>query len=145
MKCFKSILSYSITILSVIFISIYLISIVQIKGSYMEPLINDDDVLFLSKFHYKVFDIKVGDIVMVKTKEFGNQIKKVVALPGEEIKIEDQTVFSSIEITTQIIPDDTYLLENNNELNTNIELINIDDIIGKCLFTFWPLKNIGFL
>ena len=52
-----------LVIVVILFLMIYVVSVTQVVGSSMSPTLNDEEVLILNKFNYRVFDIKRGDIV----------------------------------------------------------------------------------
>ena len=82
----------------------FLYSILVVRGVSMEPNFNDGDVLIVDKLSYQINTPERGDVVAMffpgeTSKKF---IKRVIALPNELVKIEDNKVF----IDGKIIPED---------------------------------------
>lgn len=85
----------------------------QVKGASMENTFHSGEYIFTSKVTYKFRQIKKGDVVIFKSPK-NNEIeliKRVIALPGDTIKIEGTDVFvNNIKISEPYIKDNTYVI-----------------------------------
>ena len=74
-----------------IVVMIFLYQPVKVEGTSMNPLLSDQERIFINKFVYRFEPIERGDVVVFwypldRSKSF---IKRVVGLPGETIEIRD--------------------------------------------------------
>lgn len=65
-----------------------------VQGRSMEPTFHSQDYLVVDKVSYRIGEPARGDIVVFKSPEdmSQNYIKRVIGLPGETIRIENQRV-----------------------------------------------------
>ena len=75
------------------FIIIFLYQPVRVEGTCMLPILEDQDRLFINKLAYRVGEIHRGDVVVFQyphdqTKSY---IKRVIALPGDRLRIDHGT------------------------------------------------------
>src|ERR1700685_4506526 len=78
-----------------IVIMIFLYQPVKVEGTSMNPLLSDQERIFINKFVYRFEPIDRGDVVVFwypldRSKSF---IKRVVGLPGETLEIRDGRVY----------------------------------------------------
>ena len=83
MKIFKEVASYAAIILVVILIRIFVVTPVRVEGPSMNPNLTDGDILIEKKFDKS---IERYDIVVIDYKK-EKLVKRVIALPGETIRI----------------------------------------------------------
>ena len=76
---------YIITILCIAVVFIFVVSFQPIAGNSMFPTLQEGNVVLVSKFSYHFIKIKRNDIVTV-TVNGKSYVKRVVGLPGEDIK-----------------------------------------------------------
>lgn len=159
---------YILTIIAVLFIVIYVVSVQQIMGPSMKPTLNNGDIVLLNKFQYRLFDIKRNQIIALNYKDTKYMVKRVIGLPGEKIEFKDNTLyindkaytepfiknvktndFSLKDIGYDVIPDDMYLVLGDNRENSmdgrDFGLISKKDIIGKASIRIWPLNKIKII
>ena len=55
----KDTFKYILTVVVVLVIIIYVVSIQQVVGPSMSPTLNSGDILILNKLNYKIFEIKL--------------------------------------------------------------------------------------
>lgn len=148
----------------------YAVQTVHVLGSSMIDTLHDNDLLVASKISYKLHQPQRGDIIVFKPPDELSRdfIKRVIALPGERIRIVNSVVYINGKVLNE-----PYLPEKwtyNNTLNGGSEMqlgpgqyfvmgdnrnhssdsrvfgaISIDSILGKAEFRIWPLDEIGFL
>ena len=143
-----------------------------VDGSSMEPNLHDGDYLIMSKQSYGILggEPEYGDVVVVHThlKDEKNHekliIKRVIGLPGDEITIENGTVYvngqaqddsyTKDQVTNGIIeglivPEGSIFCLGDNRLNSkdsraaDVGCISEDDIVGKVVLRLLPLNKLG--
>lgn len=169
----KEWLSYIIIIAVIILVRSFIITPIIVKGASMEPNLEDNEVLFLSKISYKVHEIERFDIVVVDTGD-DLIIKRVIGLPGENIEYKDNILYVNGEEVEDPypknktydfdledicrrgqdncvtkIPEDKYLvLGDNRTISADSRakgLFDIEQIEGKVVFRLWPITRIGII
>lgn len=157
-------LPYLIILLVVILLKIFIITTVKVNGPSMENNLMPNDIILLDKISYKFTNIKRFDVVVIK---YGNEkiIKRVIGLPGEHIKYEDNQLYvndKKVEdkynngktadfdlnyLYLETIPKDCYLVLGDNRGisldGRKIGVIKKKDIIGKAMFTIFPFNHFG--
>lgn len=104
---------FNISMLFSIFVLFYLFIAepVQIKGQAMAPNYLNNQYYLVNKITYIFFSPKRGDVVIFTHPENNKKLyfKRIVGLPGEEIKIENGKVYINNEILQeQYLPQNTY-------------------------------------
>ncbi len=87
-------------IVGVLLFKAFIMTPVQVEGDSMEPTLNEGDVLILNKVSYKIHGIKRFSIVVVDNNGT-NLIKRVIGLPGETVKVEDNKLYINGEYVEQ--------------------------------------------
>lgn len=155
-----------------IFLFVYLLILQphKIKGASMEPNFHDGEYLLTDKVSYRLGEPTRGDVVVFKAPptykdEF---IKRIIGLPGEEVKIENGSVFiNGRELDEQYLPEGTrvvpgsfstegqtitvptgsyYVLGDNRDHSLdsrNIGPIDRQYITGRAWFVYWPVSDVG--
>ena len=135
----------------------------------MYPTLEEDDYLIINKIAYKIGEPKLGDIIVFSTnltQEDGSKkdlVKRVIAVPGDKIKIQDSNVYlngkqinepyihdaytdGNIDIT---VPDGKLFAMGDNRENSldsryeQVGLVNEKDIMGKVVVRLFPFNKIG--
>lgn len=122
----KELIIYGSIILAIILIRTFVITPVRVNGSSMYSTLKDGEIMILNKLDYKLHDIERFDIVVVKTDE-KKIIKRVIGLPGETLKYEDNTLY----INDKKI-DEPYLKDATEDFN--ITSLGYDKIPNDCYF-----------
>ncbi len=165
---FRDSFKYIIVIVIVFVLALYVVSFSQVVGPSMEPTHQDGEVMFLSKMHYTFFEVKRNDVIALESEGVRMLIKRVIGLPGESIEYKDNKLYingeafkeniypdmvtddfnlSELPGEYETIPEDMYLVLGDNRGDSydsrNFGLVPIEDIMGKCVFTIWPLSSLG--
>jgi len=151
----------------------FLIQPFYVKGASMEPNFHDSEYLIIDELSYRFKPPTRGQVVVFRYPKNPQEyfIKRVVALPGEKIQIEDGQVmiyndehpeglilseaylpddlvtFDSVESLTTIGPDEYYVLGDNRGASKDSRSfgpVNKSFITGKVLFRGWPFSKITF-
>lgn len=165
MKKLKEILPYIIVIICVILLRHFVVTPIQVVGTSMKPNLIDGELMLLNKITYKFNDIKRFDIVVVDHHD-EQIIKRVIGLPGEKVKYEDNKLYvngklikeyfktngetSDYNITESgytTIPKGMYFVVGDNRINSAdsriIGLIEENMILGKADFVLFPFNKFG--
>ena len=132
----------------------------------MIPTMQIQDRLFVNKFIYRFTPPHRGNIIVFKSpfndgKDF---VKRCIGLPGEKIEIKKGEiyinnrllVFPGVNIQNDYsyfgpvtIPKDSYFMMGDNRGNSLDSrywgFVPRKDILGKAMFTFWPLRRMQAL
>lgn len=149
---------YIILIIVVIGIKAYVVSPIKVNGSSMETTLNDKDIMILNEITYRFNDIERFDIVVVKT-DSEYLIKRVIGLPGEIIRYEDNELYInnkkvaenfSHEKTNDFetrVEEGCYFVMGDNRINSTdsriLGAIPKKDIQGKTNFIIYPFNRFG--
>lgn len=164
----KDALKYVVTVFVVIFVIVYVVTLQQVIGPSMQTTLNDQDIVILSKIHYKIFKIKRFDVIALKYADTKYLIKRVIGMPGDKIEYKngilyvngtaikesflDKRVttddFSLEKLGYDRIPDNMYLVLGDNRKNSldsrskKVGLIKKNDIIGRVNIRIWPVNKL---
>lgn len=144
----------------------------QVIGDSMVPTFKDQEQLVAEKFSIKFSPLKRGEIAIFEHPQIADRylIKRVVGLPGEELKIADGDIYINAEFLEEsylsnevvtkggpvitegdhfIIPDDMYVMlgDNRPESSDSRDFgpIRIENIIGRVFFVYYPIQNFRFV
>lgn len=154
----------------------------QVNGNSMYPNFHDGEFLLTDKLSYKFRQPQRGDVVVFTAPPAAHCptglncdfIKRIVALPGEKVKIEGHKIFIngehlvepylSAEIVTkagnslksflqdgveQVIPEGNYLVMGDNRIASSDSrdwgAVEKNKIIGKAWLRYWPPSAVGVL
>ena len=167
LRFIKEIYPYVIIVVVVLFVKTYVIAPIQVNGISMDSTLKDGDIMLLNKLQYKRYGVKRGDIVVIKNRG-SHIIKRIIGLPGDNIKVEDNILyingkeykedyldkgtvtndFSLEELfDTDKVPEGTYFVMGDNRddsLDSRIlGFIDEDDIEGIASITIFPFDRLG--
>ena len=94
-KVIKEIYPYLIILIVVIFIKSLIIAPVQVNGDSMDNTLKDGDIMLLNKIGYKLNGVERFDIVVINY-ENNYLIKRVIGLPGDNIKFIDNKLYPEL-------------------------------------------------
>lgn len=139
----------------------------NVVGVSMEPTLYDGDQLVIDKLSYRFGEVERFDIIVFPYEPKLYYIKRVIALPGEEVNIEDGRVYVDgqviddaygFDIINQygnnlplVVPEDEYFVMGDNRNKSadsrymDVGTIKEDEIIGKAIVRIWPLSTLGAL
>lgn len=159
----KELIIYGSIILAIILLRTFIITPVRVNGSSMDYTLEDGEIMLLNKIGYKFTDINRFDIVVVDTID-SKIIKRVIGLPGETLKYENNTLyingkevdepylkektedFNLTDLGYEKLPQDCYFVMGDNRNNSSdsriIGLINEKLIEGTTTISLWPIKFI---
>jgi len=161
-----------ISLMIILPIRYFLIQPFYVKGASMEPSFHDDEYLIIDEISYRFHEPKRGDIVVFKYPRNPQEyfIKRIIALPGEKIKIIDGDVYIYNKNNPEgIVLKESYLPEGLKTYAFSEEITSLDDneyyvlgdnrnaskdsrsfgavkrsfIVGRVLLRGWPFSRAG--
>ena len=164
MAKFKEFLPYIIIVIVVVLLRTYIVTPGLVNGSSMENTLFDKDLVIINKIGLKS-GINRYDIVVVKYND-STIIKRVIGLPGETLKYEDNTLYindkkidepylkdatEDFNITSlgyDKIPDDCYFVLGDNRDNSSdsriIGPVKKSQITGSASLVLFPFSEAGY-
>ena len=84
-----------ISLIIIIPVRHYIIQPFYVKGASMEPNFHDHEYLIINEISYRFNDPQRGDIIVFRYPRNPQEyfIKRIIALPGEKIRVKDGKVF----------------------------------------------------
>ncbi len=150
-----------------IVVMIFLYQPVKVEGTSMNPLLSDQERIFINKFVYHFEPIERGDVIVFwypldRSKSF---IKRVVGLPSETVEIRDGHVYiNGQELADQYVPasyldgstyaphripaDDYFVMGDHRDSSNDSRVfgpVPRQFIYGKAVFAYWPADHFGSL
>ncbi|HEY1210746.1 MAG TPA: signal peptidase I [Terracidiphilus sp.] len=148
-----------------VLIIVFLYQPVRVEGISMLPRLDDQDRLFVNKFIYRFTAIERGDVVVFHYPRDPEKsyIKRVIALPGDRLRIDHGTVWlNGQQLSEPYVPDEyrdngsypeTVIPENSYFMMGDHRCISSDSrafgpversfIYGKAVFVLWPASDAG--
>lgn len=149
---------YIVLIIVVLLIKMFVVSPIRVNGASMNNTLYDKDIMILDEISYRVGDIKRFDIVVVETKD-EYLIKRVIGLPGETIKYEDNILYVNGKKVEENfshketkdfeakVPEGKYYVLGDNRTNSSdsriIGPIERNQIKGKTSLIIFPFSRFG--
>jgi signal peptidase I len=154
------------TVASVLIIT-FLYQPVRVEGISMLPRLEHSDRLFINKFVYHFESIERGDVVVFlhpsPRDPRQSYIKRVIALPGDQIRIDSGRVFVNGALVREpyvppeyrddhsmpemTVPVDCYFVlgDHRNVASDSRDFGPVDRslIYGKAVFVYWPAHDVG--
>jgi signal peptidase I len=137
---------------------------VRVENISMEPTLQPGYLLIVNKLAYKLGEPQHGDIVVFHYMGDKNEdyIKRVIGLPGDEVKIKNGTVYVNGTALnepyimafptysgTWVVPEESLFVLGDNRNNSSDShqwgFVDMDDVVGKAVFIYYPFDVIGSL
>jgi len=168
----KEFKSYVVTVFSALIITIFILqffSFYLVSGDSMEPTLNNNNYLIVRKSFLREKKYEKGDIVIFHTavrnnlKDEKDLVKRIIAVPGDEIKIENNHVYINDQIIQEIylkkdktggslkmiVDEENYFVMGDNRKvsldsrESSIGLVNQAEILGEVIIKMFPFEGIG--
>jgi len=160
-----------VSILVSVFIILFLYQPVRVEGTSMLPMLEDQDRLFINKFAYSKLGSLVGDeihrsdvvVFLYPHDHTKSYIKRVIALPGDRLRIDHGTVWVNGEALKEtyvpfkyqddrsqpemVIPDGEYFVMGDHRSissdSRDFGPVARNLIYGRAAFVYWPMDQAG--
>jgi len=158
MKYIRETIPYLIIILVVLILRTFIVTPIMVSGESMVPTLDGGEIMLLKKYDtsYDRFDI----VVINKSVEGDSLIKRVIGLPGDKIKyqnnklyindeaVEDSYAFGKTEDFREITlgEDEYFLMGDNREISLDSRTLGIikhQEIEGTVGIILFPFNKIG--
>ncbi len=153
----------------IVMVYLFILSPQEINGQSMEPTFFNAELIITNKFIYKVVPPKRGDVVIFKSPKNKDvdYIKRVIGLPGDRVKLENNTFFVNdvkldepyLRDNTEtaggsflsegdeiVVPDGEYFVSGDNRPHSSDSRefgpIPLGDFIGKGILLYWPVNRL---
>ena len=84
---------YILTAAVVIFVIMYVVTIQQVVGPSMSTTLNSEDIVLLSRSHYRLFDMKRFDIIAFEYDDTKYLINRVIGMPGDKVEYKNNHLY----------------------------------------------------
>jgi signal peptidase I len=155
----------TVVISVILFLGINLITArIRIESVSMENTLHPGNAVLVNRLAYQFGLPQRGDIVVFDPPFESPEpyIKRVIALPGEEVSIRDGIVYVNNQALqepylrerpasrgTWIVPEDAIFVMGDNRNNSsdsrNWGPVPLENVIGQALFVYWPPDEMGSL
>ena len=142
----------------------------KVSGNSMFPTFHDTDYILTDKLSYHFSEPKRGDVIVLKNPKDESQdfIKRIIALPGDSIRIEASKIYINGQLvneyylsptirtfgggyliegeTMQLGKDQFFVIGDNREHSSDSRewgFLPKVDIIGKVFLRYWPPQAAG--
>lgn len=152
-----------VLLIALLFLKTYVIEIDRVSGHSMEPTLTDNNYIIVSKLNYLFSKPSRGDIIILKASSSENFVKRIIALSGENINIENYKIYiNSKELKENYLdqltlgrfgpyttPESSVFVMGDNRLNSldsrfsELRNVKYENIIGKVIYKVFPFKNSG--
>lgn len=144
----------------------------QVKGQSMFPNFHDGEYILTDKVTYRFSNPKRGDVAVFKspTNKEIDYIKRIIALPGESVKVENGTVsingsklvenYLPLDYTTNsgsfiaegidfIVPEGEYFCLGDNRSHSSDSRdfgpIKKEEFVGRAFLRYYPFNRFGLI
>ena len=152
-----------LTLVTYFLVRTFLFETYRVVGQSMDPTLEQDERLIVSKLSYRLHQPQRGDIVVFHDPQdpSRNLIKRIIGLPGEVLSINQGQVFINEQLIEEPyierfspdsypptpIPEGHYFVMGDNRGNSSDSrswgTLPAGDIVGKASFSYWPLRLWG--
>jgi signal peptidase I len=135
---------------------------VRVDGSSMEPSFQHGEFVVVNRLAYKIGTYELGDVVVFHYPRDPEQeyIKRIIGLAGDQVHIADGLVTVNGGVLNEPyiaappryagnwdVPDGYVFVLGDNRNNSsdshNWGPLQIENVIGKAVFIYWPLTEFG--
>lgn len=163
----ENIEAFAIAVVAILFILIFVAQSFLVKGTSMDPTLQDGERLIVDKITYKFRSPKTGEIIVFKypgdpSKKF---IKRVIGEPGDSVSIRDSKVYVNYQPLEEPyilekmdsdydnveVPDGTIFVLGDNRNGSrdsrypDVGFVPLKNVVGKADIIFWPLTKFKIL
>ena len=148
------------------FVRPFIVAAYWVPTESMVPTLEVGDRVFANKFIYRFTEPERGDIVVFESVNGGEEelIKRIVALPGDEVEVRDNTLlvngeeqeepylnrmsFTDSYGPTRVPEGHVFVMGDNRANSADSRVFGplpVENIEGEAFMRFWPPSRIGSL
>lgn len=170
---FEIIKVFLISLAIVLPIRYFIVQPFIVRGASMEPNFENKEYLIIDEFSYYIRGPERGEAIVFRYPKDPRQffIKRIIGLPGEEVKIEDGEIYIYNEespkgflleedylnppdrptrpnISLKLGRDEYFVLGDNRDFSSDSRVwgsLQKEFIVGRVLFRAWPLQRFGVI
>ncbi len=144
---------------------IFVFEFVRVKGSSMEPTLEENETVFMEKISVKTGDLKRFDIVIVRYPDrTDTYVKRLIAFAGETVAVKNGVLYVNEEAQPEDYTKEPYMYSDfaetvvpegcifvmgdnrNDSLDSRVVgAISMSEVEGRALFVVFPLSRLGSL
>ena len=137
----------------------------RVVGTSMEPNLHDSQYLIVDKISYHLGEPQRGDVIVFEppSRPGEDYVKRVVAVPGELVEIQNGQVFINSELLDEpyvvfpgsysmtprrVGPGELFVLGDNRNSSSdshNWGMLLQDKVVGKAWISYWPPDQWGVI
>jgi signal peptidase I len=142
----------------------FLTARIRVDGRSMEPNFHDGDYVIVNRLAFQFGELQRGDVIVFPypLNQDEDYIKRIIALPGDRVAIRDGRVILNGAILDEdylgdpphgndmavviVQEGDVFVMGDNRYDSSDSRSwgpLSIEDIIGKAIYRYWPLADIG--
>lgn len=135
-----------------------------VYGDSMNYTLKHRDILLTNQMYYKINDFSYGDIIVFKSKENKNYIKRVIGIEGDTINITNGEVYingillqedytfeedqTSSDLEVKVPVGKVFVLGDNRNNSTDsrhysVGLVDESIVLGKAYLRLFPFNKVG--
>jgi signal peptidase I len=137
---------------------------VRVENISMLPTLQPGEFLLVNRVAYKIGNPSIGDVVVFHAPGASglDYIKRVIGLPGDQVRVENGTVFVNDQPLYEpyisstptysgiwVVPEGEYFVLGDNRNNSSDShmwgFVPFDDIVGRALLIYWPFSEFTIL
>ncbi len=155
-----------VSLIVIVLLFTFVCRIVRVDGSSMENTLANNDRLLLFNMHYTP---DYGDIVVIMRENEEPLIKRVIAMSGDTVEIDDKTFevivngkvltepyIKGVTVNRDFLGEKTvpegclFVLGDHRTVSSDsrsetIGFVSEDDVMGEATFRIWPLTGFGMV
>lgn len=155
------------SVLTAMFIMVFLFQTYKVEGKSMEPNLYDGQRLIVDKITYRFRPPEQGEIVVIRPKDPTKKfVKRVIATEGQNIRIQNNKLqINGLTVNEPyikeemngdyewtVIPEDCVFVMGDNRNRSmdsrddrNVGFIPLEDVIGRAVVIYWPPKDVRMI
>lgn len=157
-------LTETLVLAVVLFLGINTVSArVRVDGTSMNPTLQNGEFVLVSRLAYKMHPPERGDIIVFRsTTDELDLIKRVIGLPGDEVRVEGGRVIVNEQVLEEPyitappeysgrwrVPEAHLFVLGDNRNNSSDShawgVLPLENVIGKGLMIYWPPDQWGLI
>jgi signal peptidase I len=151
------------SVLTALFIMVFLFQTYKVEGKSMEPNLHEGQRLIVDKLTYRFRPPKPGEVVVIRPKDPTKKfVKRVIATEGQNLQITNGnlringlTVYEPYILEKMdddyewtVIPQGTVFVMGDNRNRSmdsrdqrNVGFVPLEDVVGKAVLIYWPFNQ----